>query len=83
MAAYKLTRKARIPYVFALQSDLLDAIESHVVAPLRVTDDNPIVPAVRLNPVLLVNVKQYLLRVQDIATVPRRLLKRPVTKPSP
>jgi toxin CcdB len=77
------TTKTRIPYVVALQSDLLDAIENHVVAPLRVKDDKSIVPVVRLNPVLLVNGKQYLLRVQDIATVPRRLLKKPVANLSP
>ena len=72
------TSKARIPYVVALQSDLLDAIENHVVAPLRLKDDKSIVAVVRLNPLVTIAGKQYLVRVQDIATVPRRLLKEPV-----
>jgi toxin CcdB len=46
------TSKARIPYVVALQSDLLDAIENHVVAPLRLKDDKSIIPVVRLNPLV-------------------------------
>lgn len=73
------TTKARIPYVVALQSDLLDAIENYVVAPLRLKSDNTIIAVVRLNPLVLIGGKEYLVRVQDIATVPRRLLKKPVT----
>ena len=76
------TTKARIPYVVALQSDLLDAIENHVVAPLRLKGDKSIIPVVRLNPVMVIGGKEYLLRVQDIATVPRRLLNKPVTNHS-
>ena len=77
------TTKARIPYVVALQSDLLDAIENHVVAPLRLKADKSIVAVVRLNPLVTIAGKQYLLRVQDIATVPRSLLKKPVANLSP
>jgi toxin CcdB len=77
------TSKARIPYVVALQSDLLDAIENHVVAPLRLKDDKSIVAVVRLNPLVTIAGKQFLVRVQDIATVPRRLLKKPVANLSP
>lgn len=73
------TTKARIPYVVALQADLLDAIDHHVVAPLRLKSDKSIIPVVRLNPVMIIDGKECLLRVQDIATVPRRFLKKPVT----
>ena len=73
------TTKARIPYVVTLQSDLLDAIENHVVAPLRLKNDKAIIAVARLNPVVFIGGKEYLLRAQDIATVPRRLLKKPVT----
>lgn len=75
--------KARIPYVVVLQFDLLDAIENHVVAPLRSKRDKAIIPVVRLNPVAHIGGKEYLVRVQDIATVPRRMLKKPVANLSP
>ena len=77
------TSRARIPYVVVLQSDLLHAIENHVVAPLRLKKDKSIVPLVRLNPLITIDGKEYLMRVQDIATVPRRLLKKPITNLSP
>ncbi len=73
------TTKTRIPYVVALQSDLLDAIENYIVAPLRLKSDHTIIAVVRLNPLVLIGGKEYLVRVQDIAAVPRRLLKKPVT----
>ena len=69
--------QARIPYVVALQSDLLDHIEHHVVAPLRIADDS-LIPVLRLNPVALVDGQRFHVRVQDIATVSRRMLKSPV-----
>ncbi len=71
--------QARIPYVVALQSDLLDHIEHHVVAPLRIAEDNSIIPMLRLNPLAMIDGRKFHVRVQDIATVPRRMLKSPVT----
>lgn len=70
--------RQRIPYVLVLQSDLLDAIEHHVVAPLRIKQEQGIVPVLRLNPVVTIDGDEYLVRVQDIATVPRRMLRHPV-----
>jgi len=75
--------RTRIPYVVVLQSDFLEAIENHVVAPLRSKQDNAIVPVVRLNPVAEIEGEEYLVRVQDLATVPRRMLKSPVANLSP
>jgi toxin CcdB len=68
----------RIPYVVTLQSDLLDRIEHHVVAPLRIADDALVIPVLRLNPLAVVDGQKFHVRVQDIATVPGRLLKFPV-----
>ena len=75
--------KARIPFVVVLQSDFLDAIDNHVVAPLRPKQEPGIVPVIRLNPVVHVDDTEYLVRVQDLATVPRRMLKQPVANLSP
>jgi toxin CcdB len=75
--------KARIPYVVVLQSDFLGVIENHVVAPLRLKADSSIVPVVRLNPIVDIDGTEYLVRVQDLATVPRRMLKQPVANLSP
>lgn len=69
----------RIPYVVVLQPNLLDDIENHVVAPLRLKHDTAFVPVLRLNPVIDIDGIEYLVRLQDIATVPRRMLKTRVT----
>jgi toxin CcdB len=71
--------QARIPYVVVLQSDLLAQIENHVVAPLRIAEDDSIIPVLRLNPLATIDGQRFHIRVQDIATVPRRMLKSPVT----
>ncbi len=70
--------QARIPYVLVLQSDLLAQIENHVVAPLRIADDDSVIPVLRLNPLVVIAEQRFHVRVQDMATVPRRLLKSPV-----
>jgi toxin CcdB len=70
--------QTRIPFVVVLQSDLLDAVENHVVAPLRLKQEQVIIPVVRLNPVVEIDGADYLVRVQDIATVPRRMLQQRV-----
>lgn len=68
----------RIPYVVTLQSDLLERIEHHVVAPLRIASDDSVIPVLRLNPLAIVDGQKCHVRVQDMATVPERLLKSPV-----
>ncbi|MFZ5482724.1 MAG: CcdB family protein [Pseudomonadota bacterium] len=71
--------QARIPYVVVLQSDLLDTLNHFVVAPLRIKQDNSVIPMLRLNPLVTIDGDELHVRVQDIATVPRHLLRRPVT----
>jgi len=70
--------QTRIPYVVTLQSSLLAELDHHVVAPLRIAEDASIVPVLRLNPLAVVAEQRFHVRVQDIATVPRHLLKTPV-----
>lgn len=77
------TTQARIPYVVVLQSDLLAHIEHHVVAPLRIADDDSVIPVLRLNPLIVIDTQKFHVRVQDMATVPRRMLKMPVANLSP
>ncbi|NWG30267.1 MAG: CcdB family protein [Rhodocyclaceae bacterium] len=69
---------ARIPFLVTLQSDLLDPIENHIVAPLRIAEDDSVIPVLRLNPLVFIDGQRFHLRVQDLAAVPRRLLKAPV-----
>jgi toxin CcdB len=75
--------QARIPFVVVLQSDLLDAVDNHVVAPLRAKHESHIVPVLRLNPHVMIDDEEYLVRVQDLATVPRRMLKEKVATLAP
>jgi toxin CcdB len=70
--------QARIPYVVSLQSDLLDTLQHYVVAPLRATKDATVIPLLRLNPCVTVESDAFYVRMQDLATVPRATLKRPV-----
>lgn len=70
--------QARIPYVVALQSDLLDTLEHFVVAPLRVKQDDSVIPMLRLNPLVNIDGQEFHIRTQDIATVRRSLLRQPV-----
>lgn len=67
--------QARIPYVVVLQSELLDALEHFVVAPLRIKQDATVIPMLRLNPLVSIDGQEFHVRVQDVATVPRRMLK--------
>jgi toxin CcdB len=77
------TTQARIPYVVVLQSDLLERIEHHVVAPLRNADGSVVIPVLRLNPLVIIDGQKFYVRVQDMATVQRRVLKTPVANLSP
>jgi toxin CcdB len=70
--------QVRIPYVVTLQSDLLDTLEYYVVAPLRAKQDATVIPLLRLNPRVTVEGETFFARMQDLATVPRAMLKRPI-----
>lgn len=60
-----------------LQTDLLDGMETRVVAPLMPRDAAP-TPAKRLNPVFVVDGVEHVLLVQSLAAVPASILTPPV-----
>lgn len=63
-----------IPYVLALQSDLLDTLETVVVAPLWLkTAFSP--PITRLTPEFTVQDRQVVLSMAELAALPSRSLK--------
>jgi toxin CcdB len=73
----------KVPYLVALQSDLLDAFDAVVVAPLRIKAKDVAIPVLRLNPLVSFGGKQYFLRPQELSAISTRLLKKPVTNLSP
>jgi toxin CcdB len=68
------------PYLLDVQSNLLDALESCVVIPLRNLEPykKTKIPT-RLMPVLKIKGKEYLLETPKMAAVPKRILKKQVT----
>ncbi len=72
-----------IPFVLDIQSDLLDALPTCVVVPLARPEAVETRPILRLNPKVSVDKTRLIALTQELATVPRRLLKKPVTNLSP
>ena len=72
-----------IPFVLDIQSDLLDALPTYVVVPLARPEAVETLPILRLNPKVSVDKTRLIALTQELATVPRRLLKKPVTNLSP
>ena len=70
--------RARIPFVVALSSDLLDTLDATVVAPLRLKSELGVLPVLRLNPVVVIADQTYLLRAQELAAIGSRSLKTPI-----
>lgn len=68
-----------MPYVVEIQSDLLSGLSSAMVIPLAVADRMGNQPILRLNPKIEVEGHPLIARTQDMAAVPRRLLRNPVT----
>jgi toxin CcdB len=67
------------PYLLDVQSQLLDALDSRVVVPLRSLEHFPNVKLpTRLTPVLTVQGKACLLETPKMGAVPLRVLKSPV-----
>lgn len=64
----------KVPYVLALQSDLLDNLESTVVAPLWLKTAFSL-PISRLTPEFNVEGRQVILSMAELAALPSRLLK--------
>lgn len=63
-------------YLLELQSDLLDATRTRVVAPLLPEAAAP-PPASRLNPSLEIAGDRHVLLIQSLAAVPTAILGRP------
>jgi toxin CcdB len=68
------------PYLLDVQSDLLDALDSRMVIPLRSLDHFAKVKLpTRLTPVVRVDDKDYLLETPKMGAVPNRVLKNSVS----
>jgi len=66
--------RKKIPYLVVLQSDLLQAFDNVVVAPLRSLGEGNPMPILRLNPTLEIEGERLFVRVQDLAAIPARAL---------
>ena len=70
---------ASTPYLLDVQTDLLDALDSRVVSPLRrVSHFAPVKLPAELTPVFQVAGEDCLLETPKMAAVPQRLLKQRV-----
>jgi toxin CcdB len=68
-----------IPYLLDIQSGLLHTLPGCVVVPLAHPDSLEALPILRLNPRLEVAGSTVVMLTQELATLPRRMLKQPVT----
>ena len=67
------------PYLLDVQSDLLDALESRMVVPLRsLRHFQPVKLPSRLTPVFSIRGEDCLLETPKMGAVPMRVLKSPV-----
>ncbi len=71
------TAKA-IPFLLDIQSNLLDDLPTRVVIPLVYPEAIETLPILRLNPKVSVAETALVALTQDMAALPRRLLKSPV-----
>lgn len=69
---------AEIPYVVQIQNDLLDTLPTCMVIPLVEPDALGGAPMLHLNPLLNINGRRLVLFTQEMAPVPRRMLKSPI-----
>jgi toxin CcdB len=74
---------AFVPYVLDIQSDFLDRLSTCMVIPLAIPEVLDTLPILRLNPSLNIDGDHLVALTQDMAPVPRRLLRRPVANLSP
>ena len=74
---------ATLPYVLDVQSNLLDGLPTCMVIPLATPDAIETLPILRLNPTISVDGRPLVVLTQDMAPVPRRMLKSPVANLSP
>ncbi|NMG45320.1 plasmid maintenance protein CcdB [Aromatoleum toluvorans] len=66
-------------YLVDLQANLLDHLNTRIVAPLLPVDRAP-KPAATLNPVLNMGSEQVVMLTQFMAAVPSQILKSPVAR---
>jgi len=71
------TSKSR-PYVVELQSNLLGELPTTVIAPLAKAQSIDRLSILRLNPTVTVKGADLIFLAQDLAAIPRALLKTPV-----
>lgn len=69
---------ADIPYVLDVQSSFLYRLSTAVVIPLARPEVLETLPILRLNPSVVVAGTALIALTQDMAPIPRRLLKTPV-----
>jgi toxin CcdB len=74
---------AMLPYVLDVQSNLLDGLPTCMVIPLATPDAIETLPILRLNPTISVDGRPLVVLTQDMAPVPRRMLKSPVANLTP
>ena len=67
------------PYLLDVQSDLLGSLPTCVVIPLAYPEAIETLPILRLNPKVGVGETALIAMTQDMAALPRRILKMPVT----
>ena len=67
-----------IPYVLDVQSNFLDGLATCIVIPLTTPEALDTLPILRLNPPVSIGGKTLVTLTQDMAPVPRRLLRHPV-----
>lgn len=72
-----------IPFVLDVQSNLLGGLPSSVVIPLARPESIETLPILRLNPNVIINGSKLVALTQDLATIPRHMLKKSVTNLSP
>lgn len=68
-----------VPYVLDVQADLLSSLPTVAVIPLAQLGVIDRLPILRLNPQFQIGRHSVVALTQDIASIPRRLLKKPVT----
>jgi toxin CcdB len=67
-----------IPFVIDVQTNLLGELPTTVVLPLADPSTIEQLPILRLNPKFVIEERTLVALAQDIAAVPRRLLRNPV-----
>lgn len=68
-----------VPFLLDIQSNLLNGLPTRVVIPLAHPEAIETLPILRLNPKVSVGETALVALTQDMAALPRRLLKSPVT----